>query len=137
MRIMIHVMLTRQRAAANILCQLLFHHNLTCLLSHGASACLFIRWNGPVIRVSGSLVLYAAHLTPKAGAAGHQPSSQQVADAKIAASRSSQASLHDHKQQLLLANNTAVLDCDRIAPAEQWLLEGDVKVEVRLCLLPM
>ncbi len=77
-------------------------------------------------------MVYAAHFTPKAGAAGHQPSSQQVTDAKIAHSRSSQASLQDQKQQLLLANNTAVLDCDRIAPAEQWVLEGDVKIEVGL-----
>ncbi|KAL0033939.1 hypothetical protein WJX77_011740 [Trebouxia sp. C0004] len=61
---------------------------------------------------------------------GHQPTSQQVTDAKIGASHSRQASLQDHKQQLLLANNTAVLDCDRIAPAEQWVLEGDVKIEI-------
>ena len=81
-------------------------------------------------------MVYAAHLTPKAGAAGHQPSSQQVTDAKIAASRSSQASLQDQKQQLLLANNTAVLDCDRTAPAEQWVLEGDVKIEVGLQYCP-
>ncbi len=81
-------------------------------------------------------MVYAAHLTPEAGAAGHQPSSQQVADAKLAASHSSQASLQDHKQQLLLANNTAVLDCNRLAPAEQWILEGDVKIEVGLHFCP-
>jgi hypothetical protein len=84
----------------------------------------------------GFPTVYAAHLTPKAGAAGNQPSTQQVTDANIGASRSDQASLQDRKQQLLLANNTAVLDCDRIALAEQWLLEGDVKIEVGLQYCP-
>ena len=81
-------------------------------------------------------MIYAAHVTLKAGAAGHQPSSQQVTDAKISASRSRQASLQDHKTQLVLVNNTVVLDCNRIAPAEQWVLEGDVKIEVGLQYCP-
>ena len=36
----------------------------------------------------------------------------------------------------MLVNNTVVLDCNRIAPAEQWVLEGDVKIEVGLQYCP-
>ena len=61
MLIMLCVMLTHQPAAAGIICQLFFHHSLTCLLTFGASACLFIWLKSPVNSdswESGFLVVY-------------------------------------------------------------------------------
>lgn len=70
-------------------------------------------------------------LSVKAGtlAAGREASQEQVSDARTHASQSSNAGLQNHR--LRLVNASAILDCDSLASDEHWVMDGDVKIEVR------
>ena len=63
--------------------------------------------------------------------AGHLLASQQIDDSALQENGEAEQALRQSMQPLVLTNNTAVLECDKLAPTHCWLVQGDVKVEVQ------
>ena len=63
--------------------------------------------------------------------AGHLLASQQIDDSALQENGEAEQALRQSMQPLVSTNNTAVLECDKLAPAHSWLVQGDVKVEVQ------
>ena len=66
--------------------------------------------------------------------AGIEPSSHPNKDytprADSHADSASKHLLRQHNQPLLVAKDSVVLECDTLGPANCWIVQGDVKIEV-------